>query len=259
MTLFIHISRCVMKEQRQDAHRGSAGLHHTWQGIIARARLRSRYMSLFRRLLTVGMRPLDAAAPALASAPTIPLVLPLPSTKESLPSQPSRWSIPARGVLFRKTPMPQGVIDSPILLSSSASAPTTATLHNRSLPAEEGGSSAGSSSSSIPIPRGSGVTDIEGRLGGSGVGGRGIDGRWENTWARGSSAEVRKLAEQISTRSGRRKRYNPEILRNLQVREARGGGGRHEKGLPKKIPTSTILHEFYIGFIYNGIHVFCKG
>lgn len=60
-----------MMEQRRDSHGGCTGLRQTWQGLIARARARSRYMSIYSRLLTVGMSPPPCAAAATATPPAV--------------------------------------------------------------------------------------------------------------------------------------------------------------------------------------------
>lgn len=61
---------------------------------------------------------------------------------------------------------------------------------------------------------------------GGGSGGRSVDERWQKSCVGGSSAEIRKRAEQIRARGGRGavvwRRYSVEVRRELQVGEGRG-------------------------------------
>ncbi|CAM9815336.1 unnamed protein product [Hapterophycus canaliculatus] len=182
-----------MIEQRRDAHRGSAGLSLTWQGLISRVRLLSRYMSVYRRLLTVGMRPLNAAPGTPSASSTTDRKPPYPSTR--------RESSGEGGVPRGK----RGV------MQAAGASGLRGSL--------EGGMSLSEKSMfDARAAGGEGVTD-EGD-----DDGRGSDERWTINWVGGSSAEIRKLAEQIRTRFGRgqlvRKFYSAEARRELQVSEA---------------------------------------
>lgn len=168
-----------MIEQRRDAHKGSAGLSLTWQGLISRVRLLSRYMSVYRRLLTVGMRPLQGATAA----------------EQPPPPPPSRRKSAEEGVMPPAKP-------SDALRGSLESAMS---LRDDSMLLSAG------------VAGGDGTSD-------DGVGASGRrngDEHWGANWVGGSSAEIRKLAEQIRTRFGRgalvRKRYGMGARRELQA------------------------------------------
>lgn len=171
-----------MIEQRRDAHRGSAGLSLTWQGLISRVRLLSRYMSVYRRLLTVGMRPLQAAAAAEQPPP------PPPARRRSA----EEGVMPAAGAhhggVRRSLEGGIGLREDSLLLAAG-------------VVGGEGASDDG------------GSTSTSGRRGG--------DEQWGASWVGGSSAEIRKLAEQIRTRFGRgalvRKRFSTGARRELQA------------------------------------------
>lgn len=168
-----------MIEQRRDAHRGSAGLSLTWQGLISRVRLLSRYMSVYRRLLTVGMRPLQPATAA----------------EQPPPPPPTRRKSAEEGV----TPATGG---SGALRGSLESAMS---LREDSLLLAAG------------VAGGDGTSDD----GGGASGRRNGEEQWAANWVGGSSAEIRKLAEQIRTRFGRgalvRKRFSTGTRRELQA------------------------------------------
>lgn len=163
-----------MIEQRRDAHRGSAGLSLTWQGLISRVRLLSRYMPVYRRLLTVGMHPLQAATAAEQPPP------PAPTRRKS--AEEARASGALRGSLESTMSLRE---DSLMLAAGVAGGDSTA---------DEGGGAGGR---------------------------RNGDEQWAANWVGGSSAEIRKLAEQIRTRFGRgalvRKRYSSGARRELQA------------------------------------------
>lgn len=170
-----------MIEQRRDAHKGSAGLSLTWQGLISRVRLLSRYMSVYRRLLTVGMRPLQATA-AVEQPPPPP---------------------PARRKSAEEVVMP----------AAGASGGVRGSLegfHGVSLREDSLLLAAG-------VAGGEGTSDE----GGGASGRRNGDEQWGANWVGGSSAEICKLAEQIRTRFGRgalvRKRYSTGARRELQA------------------------------------------
>lgn len=195
-----------MTEQRRDAHRGSAGLRQTWQGVIACARLRARYMSLYSRVLTVGMRP-------LVSETTPKVAVPVP-TDASLPSfrrePPTMEAVSRGGAALGSLSRPSPTASTPPSMGRglSASAPVPETVP---LPAAGGGSAA--------------VGARDGRVGGGGSIGdeHGEDFRWMG----GSSTELRKLATQILTSNGRgavvSRRYSVELTKELQVRGKVGG------------------------------------
>lgn len=163
-----------MIEQRRDAHRGSAGLSLTWQGLISRVRLLSRYMSVYRRLLTAGMRPLHPTASATVAGP----------------------SATATTVADKPTPPPS--IRRASTGEETMTMPVTGTSGlRRSL---EGGVSLPESVSQ------EGNGDSRDRRDGE---------QWGTNWVGGSSAEIRKLAEQIRTRFGRE-----ALVRNRNSTEA---------------------------------------
>lgn len=168
-----------MIEQRRDAHRGSAGLSLTWQGLISRVRLLSRYMSVYRRLLTVGMRPLQAATAAQQPPP------PPPSRRKSAEER----AIPAA----RSSGALRGSLESSMSLRED----------------------------SLMLAAGVASSDETSDEGGGASGHRNGDEQWGANWVGGSSAEIRKLAEQIRTRFGRgalvRKRYSTGARRELQA------------------------------------------
>ena len=177
-----------MIEQRRDAHRGSAGLSLTWQGLISRVRLLSRYMSVYRRLLTVGMRPLQAATAAERPPP------PPPTRRKS--AEEARASGALRGSLESTMSLRE---DSLLLAAGVAGGDGTA-----------------------------------GEGGGGGGGRRNGDEQWAANWVGGSSAEIRKLAEQIRTRFGRgalvRKRYSSGARRELQASRMSRLWGKYHGG-----------------------------
>lgn len=191
-----------MIEQRRDAHRGSAGLSLSWQGLISRVRLLSRYMSVYRRLLTVGMRPLHATmAPATAAPAPV-------TTARNPPPLSARRESSDEGMV-----MPQGGKKIPATGGSG-------------LRGSLDGGGVGLPEESLLLASGPSA-DGEGasvKAGGDGRGGG--EEHWDTNWVGGSSAEIRKLAEQIRTRFGRgalvRKHYSTAAQRELQV--GRGGG-----------------------------------
>lgn len=183
-----------MIEQRRDAHRGSAGLSLTWQGLISRVRLLSRYMSIYRRLLTAGMCPMHPAAAAAAAAPSAP-------------------SAPAKTVADKPPPPPslrRASTEDGMVLAAGASGSRGRFDRGVSLPegplvlAATSGARAG----------GEGVS--KGSNGDSRSRNRSDGEQWGTNWVGGSSAEIRKLAEQIRTRFGRGalvgNRYSTEAL-----------------------------------------------
>lgn len=180
-----------MTEQRRDAHRGSAGLSQTWLGVIARARLRARYMALCRRLLTVGMRPpvlTEAAAKAAPSAAGVPSYR--TRTDGMPPSMVRRRTAPA--------PAPRTHL--------RTGPPPTSPFTRRSVSVRE---STDETQSQFYTKTAAGA---DGRVVSESDGGPG-----------GNSKELRRLAEQIRTRGGRRasvtRRYSMDIARELQVME----------------------------------------
>lgn len=179
-----------MIEQRRDAHRGSAGLSLTWQGLISRVRLLSRYMSVYRRLLTVGMRPLNAASPA-------------PATTAHKPPHPSA----------RRESTGEGARGKTGVMQASGASGLRGKLEGGVSMSEKAMFDAGAAG-------GEGVL-VDGDGDGRGSG----EERWTMNWVGGSSAEIRKLAEQIRTRFGRgalvRKYYSTEARRELQVSRVR--------------------------------------
>lgn len=178
-----------MIEQRRDAHRGSAGLSLTWQGLMSRVRLLSRYMSVYRRLLTAGMRPLDPAAAAAASAPATTV-----TDKPPLP--------PA----VRRASTEEGM--TPAAGASGV---------GRSL---GGGVSSPEESLELASAVGAGGEYVSKICNGDSPN-RSDGEQWGTNWVGGSSAEIRKLAEQIRTRFGRgalvRNRYSTEALQASNV------------------------------------------
>ncbi|CAM9113551.1 unnamed protein product, partial [Scytosiphon promiscuus] len=186
--------RCVMIEQRRDAHRGSAGLSLTWQGLLSRVRLLSRYMSVYRRLLTVGMRPLDAAAGTPSASATTARKPPHPAARRESTEEGAR---------------PRG----------KTGAMQTAGASGLRGSLEGGVSLSEMSMFDVGAAGGDGVSD-DGENDGRGSG----EERWTMNWVGGSSAEIRKLAERIRTRFGRgavvRKNYSTEARKEFQVSEA---------------------------------------
>lgn len=175
---YVIACRCVMMEQRRDAHRGSEGLSQTWLGVIARARLRARYMNLYRRLLTVGMRPLASSAEA-AAAVTTTEERPAISRRRTAPAFPSVATIP-------------GPIPASPALRKSSSARETEQLE-------------------MPSQGSMSVAAGENRTG---------DGQADGPG--GSSAEIRRLGDQIRNRAGKvasvARHISMEVQRELQVR-----------------------------------------
>lgn len=167
-----------MMEQRRDAHRGSAGLSLTWQGLISRVRLLSRYMSVYRRLLTLGMRPLQAATAAKQPPP--------PPPRRKSAEEAVLPAATASGVLRGSLESTMSLREDSLLLAA--------------------GVTGGESTSDDGV-------GANGRRNG--------DEQWTANWVGGSSAEIRKLAEQIRTRFGRgalvRKRYSTGTRRELEA------------------------------------------
>lgn len=167
-----------MIEQRRDAHRGSAGLSLTWQGLISRVRLLSRYMSVYRRLLTAGMRPLEATAAAVEPKPP-------PPARRTSAEEGVMPAVGASGGLRGSLEDRMSVREDSLLATGAASGESTS---------DDGGGSSGR---------------------------RNGDEQWGANCVGGSSAEIRKLAEQIRTRFGRgalvRKRYSTGARRELQA------------------------------------------
>lgn len=186
-----------MIEQRRDAHRGSAGLSLTWSGLISRVRLLSRYMSVYRRLLTAGMRPLQDDADKPPPAP--------PPQARHKSGEEGR-----AGMVTAATAAPgapgglRGILEA----HRGSSLPEGSSLLRRADGTIGGDGSSG-----------------EGSGGGGRGGGGGGEEQWGPHWVGGSSAEIRKLAEQIRTRFGRgamvRKRYGTGARRELQARKNR--------------------------------------
>lgn len=137
-------------------------------------------MSVYRRLLTVGMRPLQAAT--AVEQPPIP--------------QPRRKSA-------EEALMPAGRPSGAL----RGSLESTMSLREDSLLLAAG------------VAGGESTSDD----GGGQSGHRNGDGHWAANWVGGSSAEIRKLAEQIRTRFGRgalvRNRYSTGARRELQASE----------------------------------------
>lgn len=182
-----------MTEQRRDAQRGSVGLGQSWQGVIARARLRGRYMSLYCRLLTAGMRPPAPSTPAAAAAPTSTPTLPRHSSDEG-----------AQGMSRRRT-APTFVPPS----SGTTGPPPASPALRRSLSAKE----MEQLETPSQRPRLSGSSDARVQHGSRGGPG-------------GSPAELHRLAGQIRNPGGKAavvpRKYSSEVQRELQVR---WGGG----------------------------------
>lgn len=195
LLVLVRLLRCVMIEQRRDAHRGSAGLSLTWQGLLSRVRLLSRYMSVYRRLLTVGMRPLNAAADAPSASATIARKPPHLSARRESAGEGAR---------------PRG--------NTATKQAAGASVLRGSL---EGGVSLSEMSMFDAGAAGREEISEDGDEHGRGSG----EERWTMNWVGGSSAEIRKLAEQIRTRFGRgalvRKYYSTEARRELQVSRVR--------------------------------------
>lgn len=179
-----------MTEQRRAAQGGSEGLSQSWKGVLARAKLRARYMSIYRRLLTVGMRPLayiSSLAPGAAGN-----------------VHPSRSSSDedAPGMSRRRTVL--NVIPSaPSIAGPPAASPTL----RRSISAKETAQlMENPSQRSVSNPL---VDDDLGHGLGTGPG--------------GSPAELRRLAEQIRSRASKgisvARRYGLGSQRELQVQK----------------------------------------
>lgn len=179
-----------MREQRRAAHRGSAGLRQTWEGIFARARVRSRYMSLFRRLLTMGMRPAGSTSPSANSIPTSA------TTSGSIGAAPSTHPV-----------MRGRVVSGPDASAHLASTADRGAMRRSVLmgaPMTEEGSSLNNDSGGDGHP--------------AGVSGRGHgDDHWGKSSVGGSSADIYKLAGQIR-RMGGLDRYRIEGLREAKVK-----------------------------------------
>lgn len=184
-----------MREQRRAAHRGSAGLRQTWEGVFARALVRSRYMSLFHRLLTMGMRPAGSTSPFVRSIPT---------------SATASGSIGA------------APLSHPVVRGRVVSGPDPST-HLASA-ADRGGMRRSVSMGAPMTEEGSSLDGDDGGDGhpAGGVSSRGHgDDHWGQSSVGGSSADIYKLAGQIR-RMGGLDRYRIEGLREAQVK---GGGG----------------------------------
>lgn len=199
-----------MIEQRRDAHRGSAGLSLTWQGLISRVRLLSRYMSVYRRLLTVGMRPLHAT-----TAPATPSPAPATTTRNTPPLSARRESSSDEGMVMGR---------------GGKKIPATGASGLRS---SLDGGGMGLPEESLLLTTGPSADGEGASVNAGGDGRGGGEEHWDTNWFGGSSAEIRKLAEQIRTRFGRgalvRKHYSTAAQRELQVSRG-GGGGTHRRG-----------------------------
>lgn len=218
--------RCVMIEHRRDAHRGSAGLSLTWQGLISRVRLLSRYMSVYRRLLTEGMRPLDAAADAAAAAATS---APATTTVADKPPPPSaRRASSADGGMMMPAAGASGLLRRS--LEGGVSLPEVSLLL-----ATAGAGGAG------------GGEGISNEADGDSSRSRGEGEQWGANWVGGSSADIRKLAEQIRTRFGRgalvRNRYGTEPRRELQA--SKGGCFLGFKDVVLQVERARSLYTKY--------------
>lgn len=196
-------------EQQRDSHKGFAGLRQTWQGIIARTRMRARYMSLFRRLLTVGMRSVqteEAAAVAAAAAT---------AAAEKAVGETSTLAASARANASGQTPAsasPDALLSSfatmPKLNSNSTAGISTISRGMRRCPSA--GSMAAAEEEGGVVGGGGGVDEMERRRQGE------REKMWDNVG--GSATEIRKLADKISQSGSGLKRVYGDDAVILQVR-----------------------------------------
>lgn len=181
-----------MSEQRRDAHRGLAGLNQSWVAAIARARSRVRYMALCRRLLEVGMRSPTTNKPPPPAAAAVAAATVLPKTASSLKNS--------------HPPMARRCTDSVLEGRSHTRAPLVASLAvRRSVSAREL-----EADPSLPRPNVSVPTAASASHGPRDVSGG------------GNSAELRRLAQQIRCRGGKKvpvtRYHTPEDRKKLEVR-----------------------------------------